>query len=60
MDNLLTVKDVAEKLNIGKNKAYALMTARNFPSIRLGCTYRVFESDLYEYLKGNRGNKIKV
>ncbi len=59
-EHLLDVKDVAEKLGIGRNKAYALMKARNFPGIRIGGSYRVFEDDLYSYLKDNRGNKIKV
>ena len=36
-----SVKDVAEMLNIGKGKAYALMQAKNFPAIKLSGTYKV-------------------
>lgn len=36
-----SVKDVAAMLDIGKGKAYSLMTAKDFPAIKLSGTYKV-------------------
>jgi len=51
---LLTVKDLQELLNIGRDKAYSLMHSKSFPSMRLGRKYYVQEQALQEWLVKNR------
>jgi excisionase family DNA binding protein len=46
----LTVKDIAKRLQIGRNSAYELMNQRDFPSFRIGKCLRVTEAALEEYL----------
>lgn len=38
---MLDVKDVQERLKIGRDAAYALMKSKAFPSMKLGGRYRV-------------------
>ena len=58
--NILTVKDLARILKIGKNKAYALMHSNSFPSMRLGRTYVVTEANLAKWLTDNAGKVFPV
>lgn len=51
---MLTVKDLQELLNIGRDKAYSLMHSKSFPSMRLGRKYYVQEQALQEWLVKNR------
>lgn len=46
----LTVKDIAERLKIGRNSAYELMNQRDFPSFRIGKCIRVTEAAFEEFL----------
>lgn len=48
---LLTVKELCTKLNIGRDKAYALMHAAAFPSIKIGGRYYVLEAELDKWLE---------
>lgn len=48
---LLTVTELREKLNIGRDKAYALMHAAAFPSIKIGGRYYVLEAELDKWLE---------
>ena len=59
-DDILTVKDVSEYLNIGINQAYALIKRKGFPVIRIGNSYRVYKDELDKYLKSFNGAKIKL
>ncbi len=47
---LLTVKDLQEILNIGRDTAYALMRSKSFPSIKIGCRYFVTREELEKWL----------
>ena len=51
--SILKVKDLQEKLGIGRDRAYSLMRSVGFPSTRIGKTYFVtsdnFEKWLNEY-----------
>ena len=51
------VKDVAEDLNIGKNKAYELFKDENFPSINIGKTWQIA---YIAYLKWKCDNNKKL
>ena len=42
--------DLSKVLQIGKDKAYALMQAKGFPSTRLGKTYIVSRTNLESWL----------
>lgn len=57
---ILTRKDLEETLNIGKDKAYALMKSKSFPSIRIGKTYMVMHDDLMLWLKQNVGKTVNI
>lgn len=48
---LLTTKDLQKALNISRDKAYALMHAAAFPSIRIGGRYYVLEAELDKWLE---------
>lgn len=47
---ILTVKDVAKRLNIGINGAYALVRNRRIHSVRVGRQYRIPVKALEAYL----------
>ena len=50
---LLTVKELQELLKIGRDKAYSLMHAKSFPSMKIGRRYFVHEQALQEWLVKN-------
>lgn len=47
---LLSVKDLTNELNIGRDTAYSLMHAEAFPSIKIGGRYYVSEEALEKWL----------
>ncbi|MCR5418571.1 MAG: helix-turn-helix domain-containing protein [Lachnospiraceae bacterium] len=47
---IYTVKELANVLRIGRDKAYALIRSAGFPSIRIGKRYFVTEKALSEWL----------
>lgn len=49
-EEILTVKDVAKRLNIGINGAYALVRERRIRSVRIGRQYRIPAKALEAYL----------
>ncbi len=49
-DTLLTLTDIATILKIGRAKAYELPRTTGFPAIKIGRQYRVFYSDLMQWL----------
>lgn len=51
---MLTVKEVARKLNISLGLAYRIIGSGELPSVRIASAIRVMESDLQEYIDGNR------
>ena len=58
MTNMLTVKQLQVKLNMGKNKAYKLVHLKGFPSIQIGKTILVSESELNKWLLENQNSQI--
>lgn len=51
---LLTIKDVAERLQISPSHANALAKRGDLPSYRIGSCRRVSEQDLERFLEQNR------
>ena len=47
---LLSTKDLQAKLKISRDRAYALMRASAFPSIKLGGRYYVAENEVEDWL----------
>ena len=58
MNNMLTVKQLQVKLNMGRNKVYKLVHLKGFPSIRIGKTILVSESELNKWLLENQNSQI--
>lgn len=48
---MLTVKDLQVMFKIGRDKAYALMRSKGFPSIKIGGRYYVTQKALDEWLE---------
>jgi excisionase family DNA binding protein len=49
-DRLLTVSDVASRMQIGRTRIYELLAGGDLPSVRLGRARRIRESDLAEFI----------
>ena len=49
-DQLLTVAEVADRLRVSTMTIYRLIRAGDLPAVRVGRSYRVFESALSDYL----------
>ena len=57
---VLYTKDLMDILGIGRDKAYALMKSRSFPSTRIGRTYFVTAENLKTWMKNIAGKTITV
>lgn len=51
--DLMTAKDLASVLHIGRSKTYALLKNGTIRSMRIGAEYRVPKAFLLEYLNTN-------
>lgn len=51
MDKLLTIKELSQKLNISRSKAYSLTKDITFPVIRIGKCIRISENALNLWLQ---------
>lgn len=51
--DILSVKDIMNALDIGRNKAYNLVQTKQIKSIRIGSTYKVPKTALIEYVYNN-------
>ena len=60
MSNMLTVKELQNKLNMGKNKTYKLVHTKGFPTIRIGKTILIPEDELQQWLSDNINSQIYV
>lgn len=56
--DVLTVSELQEVLNIGKNTAYALLSSGAISSIRIGKQWRIPKAALMQYILENA--KIKA
>ncbi len=52
-DPILTVRQVAEYLQLSKSKIYYMIQRQTIPSIRLGKNVRIRQSDLVKWLDQN-------
>lgn len=57
---VLKVKDIMERLGIGKDRAYALMKSKSFPATQLGKTYFVTTVKFEEWLEANAGKNVNL
>lgn len=57
---MLSVKDLQQKLNIGRDTAYALMHSKNFPSFKLGGRYFVTQQALDKWLEQNAYKTVRL
>lgn len=58
MTNYLTIKDLQEKLHIGRNMAYSLAHTPGFPMVKIGQRYVISEEKLDEFLSHYYGKEI--
>lgn len=59
MNQLLTVKQVQEYLNISRSATYNLLNSKMIPIIRIGTAIRVDEKDLEDYIKKEKSKITK-
>ena len=52
-DKILSVKDIATILGCGKNKAYAIVSQKGFPTIKIGKQYYTPESEFNKWISRN-------
>lgn len=57
---VLQTKDLMNYLRIGKDRAYALMRSKSFPSMRIGKTYCVTMTSLQAWLNENAGKNVNL
>lgn len=50
MNNILTIKDVSKRLNIGINQARALVQRKDFPKIQIGKKCLIPEEEFEEWI----------
>lgn len=48
---VMTVKQLAQYLQIGRNKAYALVNSKTIPSVKVGKLIRVSYSDAAKFVE---------
>jgi len=58
LPKMLTVKDIAEHLHIGINKAYAMVRLKGFPKIQIGNKFFIPEDKYLEWLNCHIRNQI--
>lgn len=58
MEKLLTIKDVQEHLQLGRNRVYQLIKIDSFPKIKIGNTYRIPKREYLEWVQNNIGKTV--
>ena len=58
MERLLTIKDVQEHLQIGRNRVYQLIKIDSFPKIKIGNTYRIPMQKYLEWIQNSIGKTV--
>lgn len=59
MDRWMTLKEVAEYLNVSKDSIYRLAQKREIPASKLGNLWRFRKEEIDDWMKNNRNNKRK-
>lgn len=54
LNDILTVEDLMELLNVGKNTAYSLLESGEVKAFRIGRMWKISRKSVYEYIN----NKI--
>ena len=58
MEKLLTIKDVQEHLQLGRNRVYQLIKIESFSKIKIGNTYRIQKREYLEWVQNNIGKTV--
>ena len=58
MERLLTIKDIQEHLQIGRNRVYQLIQIDSFPKIKIGNTDRIPKQKYLEWIQNNIGKTV--
>jgi len=48
---MITIKELQDVLEIGKNTAYNLVKRKDFPSVKIGREYKIFADDLNDWIR---------
>ncbi len=57
---LLGTKDLQKELNVGRDRAYNLMHAKAFPSIKIGGRYYVAPEELKKWIQQYTYREFKL
>lgn len=57
---LLGTKDLQKELNVGRDRAYGLMHAKGFPSIKIGGRYYVALEELQKWIQQYTYREFKL
>jgi len=60
MPVIYQVPELSQIMHIGRDKAYALMRSKAFPSTKIGSTYIVTKDKLEEWLNSVSGKDFKL
>ena len=60
MDRLLTMKEIQERVRLGKNGTYSLVSRPDFPKITIGKKILCYEGDLDDYMHKYRKRTINL
>ena len=58
LNNILTVEELMELLNIGKNTAYSLLESGEIKAFRIGRMWKIPRKSVYEYI--NKKINVKL
>lgn len=59
-ENIIKVKDVANILGCGINRAYEIVGQRDFPKIKIGKRFYILESKFYDWLRSYTGTSYRL
>ena len=60
LENLLTVKEVQDRLKLGKNNTYKLVNKKGFPKIIIGKKILIPEEQFEKYIMNHIRSKIEL
>jgi len=60
MLNMITVKEVGERLGMSKNVTYKLINLNGFPKVIVGRKILIPEEEFEKYMKQHIGTKINI
>ena len=57
LPELMTIKELQSYLGVGKDKAYALVKSKSFPSLKIGGRYYIIKTDFVVWLGKQLGRR---